>query len=779
MVATNETKTKTPVIAVAGNPNCGKTTLFNGLTGGKQRIGNWPGVTVEKKEGTLKQSGEELNIVDLPGIYSMAAHSEDEQVARNFILNGNVDLVVNIIDASNLERNLYLTTQLIEMKVPLMLVVNMLDVATKKNITIDMEHLSKHLGIPVIGISAIENKDIQKVKLEIVKALTEKKIPQAHIEYANEIETLISQMKKPLSKFESRFGANARWIAVKLLEGDDFVSHTVLETIPEKMSEFKEGINKTEKILDESMDILIADYKYGFIHGIVKDIVQKRKMKELLTDKIDKVVLNRFAGIPIFLLIMFLLFWFTINVGGAFIDFFDILFGSIFVDGFGALLSGLGSPEWLISILAGGIGAGIQTIATFVPIIFTMFFALSILEDSGYMARAAFVMDRFMRMIGLPGKSFVPMIVGFGCTVPAVMATRTLESKKDRLLTVFMTPFMSCGARLPVYVIFAAAFFPRNAGMLVFSLYMAGIVLAIFTGLILKKTMFKGEPSHFIMELPPYHSPRLRHVMLHTWNRLKLFMLRAGKAIIIIVAVLAFLNSLGTDGTFGNEDSEKSVLASIGKTITPIFQPMGIEKDNWPASVGIFTGIFAKEAVVGTLNSLYSQNQPDEEAVAEGDEGGAEGGFNLMNGIAEAFGTIPENLAGLGGSLLDPFGIGIVRDAGDEKTIQEEFETESNIFVNIRNKFSGGTWQAYAYLLFILLYFPCVAAFAAVLREIKAKLGWILALYITLLAWIVATLFYQITVAHQFIWIIIPLAMFGLMIFGFKLLGAKMKTGYN
>jgi len=369
------------------------------------------------------------------------------------------------------------------------------------------------------------------------------------------------------------------------------------------------------------------------------------------------------------------------------------------------------------------------------------------------MARAAFVMDRFMRLLGLPGKSFVPLLVGFGCTVPAIMGTRTLENKKDRFLTIFMAPFMSCGARLPVYALFVAAFFPKSSGMIVFSIYIVGIIFAILTGLLMKNTLFRGEPSYFIMELPPYHMPRLKHIFLHTWDRLKGFIVRAGKVIMAVVIILSFLNTIGTDGSIGNDDSEKSVLAAIGKTITPIFSPMGIEKENWPATVGLFTGIFAKEAVVGTLNSLYGQI-----AVKESEEISEEDEFQLWNGIKEAFASIPEGLGGIFSSLTDPLGLAIVQES-DQNALAEEIGADTSIFGTMNQYFSKGKWQAYAYLLFILLYFPCVAAYGAVVKETGALFALLNAVYLTVLGWIVATLFYQFTVGKNLLWIIVGLGM--------------------
>ncbi|MCK4925641.1 MAG: ferrous iron transport protein B, partial [Spirochaetes bacterium] len=404
-------------------------------------------------------------------------------------------------------------------------------------------------------------------------------------------------------------------------------------------------------------------------------------------------------------------------------------------------------------------GGGIRTMGAFIPIIFTMFFMLSILEDSGYMARAAFVMDRFMRWIGLPGKAFVPLLVGFGCTVPAIMAARTLENRRDRILTVFITPFMSCGARFPVYALFAAAFFPRGANFVVFSLYVVGIVLAILTGLLLKGTLFRGEPTPFVMELPPYHSPRFRHIMYHSWNRLKLFMLRA-RILIPMIIFLSLLNSAGSDGTFGNENTEKSVLSRIGKTITPVFSPIGIEKENWPASVALFTGLFAKEAVVGTLNALYSQMD-----MAGVDTGEAESAFDLWGGITHSLRTIPENLAALGPALVDPLGVRLGEEIVDEDAAARALEVESSVFYSMRKRFTGGTAQAYAYMLFVLIYVPCIVAVAAMAREIGMGFTIFSVLYLSVLGWIVSTLFYQLTVGHQILWIAAPLALIAV-IFG-------------
>ncbi len=746
-------------VAVVGNPNSGKTTLFNGLTGSNHKVGNWPGVTVEKKVGALNFDQTNIHIVDLPGIYSLSAQSEDEKVARDYILSGEAELVVNIADATNLERNLFLTLHLIEMGVPVLLVLNMLDLARKQDINIDERELSAKLGIPVIGITATNAKEVARVKEAINRMASKAPQPTTTVEYPDEVETIIDGWSDRVRDIALELGTNERWLSLKLLEQDEWLSQKAVQLGAIKENEITEAVNKIENMLSETPDIIIAEHKYGFIHGVAESVIKRGLSRVSVSERIDRVVMNRVLGIPVFLGMMYLVFWLVMNIGGAFIDFFDMFFGTIFVDGFGELLGLIGSPEWVTAILAHGVGAGIQTVATFIPIVFMMFFLLSILEDSGYMARAAFVMDRMLRAIGLPGKAFIPMLVGFGCTVPAVMATRTLDSKRDRFLTIFIAPFMSCGARLPVYALFTAAFFPRNAGAVVFSIYAFGIVMAVLTGLLLRNTLFKGERSNFVMELPPYHAPRFRHIMTHTWLRLKAFMFRAGKVIIIAIVILGFLNSLGVDGSFGNEDSSNSVLSKIGVAITPVFTPMGIEKDNWPASVGLFTGLFAKEAVVGTLNSLYSQS-----AAA----GESEDAFSFGGGLKESFVSIPENLAGVFGGFADPLGTGII--GADEETTAEEIEADTGIFATLRERFSGGPAQAYAYLLFVLIYFPCLAALGVIIREMGKGYGWLSIGYLTVLAWITATLFYQIAVGHQAVWIAVPIVMIGLIIGAFVLL---------
>lgn len=716
-------------IALAGNPNCGKTTVFNALTGAKQYVGNWPGVTVERIEGKYKHGDFRFNVIDLPGIYSFSAYSIDEKVSREYILMEKPDVVVNIVDATNLERTLYLTTQLLEMKIPIIVVLNMMDLAAQKKINIEIEHLATHLDCVIVPMIASKKQGIQELKDKINQHIEEHHVPQTRVHYDSVVETAIEKIIRVSSFYAQENNVDERWLAIKLLENDELAQELTKDKFAELIEKEAE---KIKKHTHSEADIVVADGRYGFINGLYRDVVHKdSELRKNISDFIDKFVLNRFLSVPIFLGVMYLVFMLTINVGSPFIDYFDKLMGTIFVDGFGQLLHQLKLPVWLITILADGIGGGIQTISTFIPPIFFMFLSLSILEDSGYMSRAAFVMDRFMRVIGLPGKAFIPMIVGFGCNVPAIMATRTLENPRDRTLTILINPFMSCGARLPVYALFASVFFARHGGLLIFSVYLIGILLAVATGLLFKNTIFKGETSTFVMELPPYHIPTFNGIMLHTWQRLKSFIIRAGQVILLVVLLLSFLNSIGIDGSFGNQDSSNSVLSYIGRKITPIFNPMGISNDNWPATVGLITGIFAKETVVGTMDALYNQldnSEPDEEE------------FKFWEGIADAFRAIPEGFKGLGKTAFDPLGVSV--ETEDSEIVQEELAVSSGTFGEMRRRF-GSPNNAFAYLLFVLIYMPCVAVIATIYREIGGRWAIFSVLYLTILAWIISTIFYQ------------------------------------
>lgn len=735
-------------IALAGNPNCGKTSLFNALTGAKQTVGNWPGVTVEQKKGFYSYNGKEIEVVDLPGIYSFSAYSLDEKISREYILMDKPDLVINILDASNMERNLYLTTQLLEMKIPLIVSLNMMDIVKQRKMNIEIDHLAKHLDAPVIPIIANKKEGIESLKKAIDKNLAIKHIPRTNIVYDSIIEDFMNKLTEKVNPFAKKNNVNKRWLAIKLLESDELAIKMTENSLSHDVKSFSK---KIEKHIGDPIDIAIADGRYGFIHGLTKDVVQRSsEFRKSFTEAIDKVLLNRVIGIPFFLGIMYLIFLLTINVGAPFIGFFDKFFGTIFVDGFHYLLDFLHSPEWLTTLLADGVGGGLQTVSTFIPPIFFMFLSLSILEDSGYMSRAAFVMDKFMKFIGLPGKAFIPMLVGFGCNVPAILATRTLENNRDRILTILINPFMSCGARLPVYALFASLFFPQKGGTIIFSLYMIGITIAILSGLLFKKTILKGEPSTFVMELPTYHIPTINGIMMHTWQKLKAFIWKAGKIIVFIVIILNFLNSIGADGSFGNNDSSNSILSRIGKTVTPIFTPMGIEKSNWPATVGIFTGIFAKESVIGTLNSIYDNLDKDVKKTEKDEK------LNFWQNIADSFKEIQ---------------IGF---AGDTEVNNADIEMEHR---KMHDLFEGKN-NAFAFLLFILLYSPCLATIAAIYNETNWKWTVFSVSYQTILAWIIAALFFQITKipsspAESLLWVITLLASLSIIVFILKLISKK------
>ncbi|MBT7047380.1 MAG: Fe(2+) transporter permease subunit FeoB, partial [Gammaproteobacteria bacterium] len=672
-----------------------------------------------------------VTVIDLPGIYTLDAMSLDEQVTRSYLLSREADVVINVLDAANLERNLYLTVQLLEMGVPVVLALNMMDIAQKRGISIEIDLLSKKLGCPVVCIVAVTGKGINGLKQAALQVIEDHSRGGFSLTMDAEVETAIADIRPHLPEESHTY--NTYWIALKLLEGDTSVCRQQPDAeLSLRIQKWQQHI---QNITTESADIYIADSRFGHAHTITQLVVKvKGKVHKYLSDRIDQVVLHHYFGVPIFMLVMYLMFMFTINFGGAFIDFFDGVAGAIFVDGLASILTSIGLPDLAVLILAQGLGGGIQVVATFIPIITCLYLFLSFLEDSGYMARAAFVMDRFMRAIGLPGKAFVPMIVGFGCNVPAVMATRTLESERERKLTILMNPFMSCGARLPVYVLFAAAFFPSNGQNLVFALYLIGILMAIATGLVMKHSLLSGESSGFLMEMPTYHVPTLKGIGLRTWDRVKLFIRDAGRIIIIMVLALNVLNSIGTDGSIGNEDSENSVLSVVGKSLTPLFEPMGIEKENWPATVGIFTGILAKEVVVGTLNSIYTQIS------LEGIEQ-QEQTYDLFQSLSEAVATIPQNLSGLTDFLFDPLGLD-VGDLNNSDSMAEDLEVTKGIFGVMSERFDGQA-GAFSYLLFILLYFPCVATIGAIAKEAGRAWATFVAFWSTSVAYITAVLFYQ------------------------------------
>jgi len=719
-------------IALVGNPNCGKTTLFNRLTGTHQSVGNWPGVTVERKTGSFVHEGRQFLAVDLPGTFSLHVSRDDDaidqQIAQAYVLAREADLIVNIIDASSIARGLYLSSQLFDASVPVVVALNMVDVAASQGVHVDPHRLAACLGCPVVPLVASRGEGVGALIEAVCSELQTARPPPARLALDARLESALLRVQAALDPRDA--GPNGRLLAAALFARDE----AVLERTPEPArGRVLAIVGELEAQLQgNASDALIAA-RYQAIAGVVAQAVRTEDTRRVnLTDALDRVLLNRVLAFPVLLGIMYLMFLFTINVGGAFTDFFDIVAGALFVELPRKLLDAAGLPAWLVTAAADGIGGGVQLVASFVPVIATLFLFQSFLEDSGYMARAAFVLDRLMRAIGLPGKSFVPLIVGFGCNVPAVMATRSLDTQQDRMLTALMAPFMSCGARLTVYALFAAALFPRNGQNVVFALYLIGIVLAIITGLLVRRRLLNRDLSPFLLELPPYHVPTLRGLLIHTWFRLKGFVMRAGKAIVAVVLVLNFVNSVGTDGSFGNQNSERSVLSAIGKAITPLFAPMGISEQNWPATVGIFSGIFAKEVVVGTLDALYSSIARDGQAAR------SEADIPAM--LQEAIASVGTNLSALGDTLGDPLGMGNLDDGA---AIAEQQQVHTGTLGLMASLFDGQI-GAFSYVLFVLLYMPCVATLGAIYKELGGFWAFFSATWNTVIAYTLAVACYQI-----------------------------------
>ncbi|MBR9729288.1 Fe(2+) transporter permease subunit FeoB [Shewanella intestini] len=711
-----------------GNPNAGKSTLFNALTGSNQKVGNWSGVTVEKKTGQFTLNETEIDLTDLPGIYDLLPAgstcdcSLDEQIAQQFLAEQPVDGIINLIDATNIERHLYLTAQLRELGIPLIVVVNKIDAAKKLNIEVDVPKMAQMLGCPVIAISSRNPDDIKRVQEQVAQLLNGN-VSEAPLmlDYHQLIEASVNRLVHRAQQLN--LPSLSRGRALAMLGNGNGCGSCNNSALKDVVSQCTQECEQT----GENIEVMVATTRFNFVQQVFENAVIANEHVSI-TDKIDRVILHPILGVPIFLFVMYLMFMFSINLGSAFIDFFDITIGAIFVDHLGVFLASMGSPDWFVTIVAGGVGQGIQTVATFIPVIASLFLALSVLEASGYMSRAAFVVDGLMRRIGLPGKAFVPMIVGFGCSVPAIMATRTLGSERERIVTGMMAPFMSCGARLSVYALFAAAFFPESGQNLVFLLYIIGILAAVGTGLMLRSTLLPGSSSAVVMELPSYEKPKLKTVLNNTAKKTKSFIFGAGKTIVIVVTLLNFVNAIGTDGSFGHEDSDASVLSVASQQITPLFSPMGVEQDNWPATVGIITGIFAKEAVVGTLNSLYSSSEADDELAS------------ISESFSEALATIPENLFGI--SVTDPLAISV--DGMD--TIDEaanELDVDKSTFSALQAGFPTQI-AVFSYLIFILLYTPCVAAVGALVGEFGMKWARFAALWTFGLAYGSATVVYQV-----------------------------------
>ena len=592
-------------VALAGNPNCGKTTLFNGLTGATQYVGNWPGVTVEKKEGKYKED-KDIKITDLPGIYSLSPYTLEEVVSREFLLNENVDVVLNIIDGSNLERNLFLTTQILELGIPTVVAINMLDVIEKRKDSIDYKKLSKELGCPVLPISALKNTGIKELMAEVKKVANTQSLPKSI--YAGKVLNALNTIEASLpSSIES---SRRFFYAIKLFERDDKIEASI------KSKAEASVIETVEKSMDDDSESIITDARYTYITSVIKDCYKKGS-KEVLTtsDKIDRFVTNRVLALPIFALVMWFVYYISVTTVGTIVTDWtnDVLFGEIIPPAVDRFLDAIQCADWLHGLIVDGIIGGVGAVIGFVPQMLVLFFFLAILEDCGYMARVAFIMDRIFRKFGLSGKSFIPMLIGTGCGVPAVMASRTIESDRDRKMTIMTTTFIPCGAKMPIIGLIAGAIF-HGASWVAPSAYFVGMAAVIVSGIMLKKTkLFAGDPAPFVMEMPAYHMPRVVNVLRSMWERGSSFIKKAGTIILLSTIVLWFLQGFGWEkGAFGMvDDIDHSILSSIGQTFAWIFSPLGW--GDWKAAVASVTGLIAKENVVATFGQLYGFAEVAEE----------------------------------------------------------------------------------------------------------------------------------------------------------------------
>lgn len=598
---------KTYKFALIGNPNCGKTTLFNELTGSNQYVGNWPGVTVEKKEGKIKNSENQLYIVDLPGIYSLSPYSPEEIVTRNYIVHDNPDVIINIVDAANLERNLYLTTQIAELGIPLVIALNMIDVVEKRGDIINYKMLEKQLNIPIIPISASKAKGIDDLISKTIEAAEYYPFSDKPI-YSNDVEFALKEIERVIKEGNISYYGSLRWNAIKVFE-DDNIAIKELNFSKQQMdliNVYKSKVKTTQYV---DREIIIADQRYKYICKICGKCVKKNFEQGHMTisDKIDKVVTSKIFAIPLFLLLIVSMFFITFGpIGSFFMHKAEWLIKDVFAGTIEKAMVAGGASDWAKSLVIDGVIEGVGSVVSFLPQIMILFTLLSILEDSGYMARAAFIMDKLLRKIGLSGRAFVPMLMGFGCTVPAIMGTRILENEKDKRLTILITPFMSCSAKMPVYALFISAFFVRTQPIIILSIYLLGILVAIFTALLFKNTILKGDSAPFVMELPPYRFPTPKTLWMHIWERIKDFLTKAGTTLLAATIVIWFLQSFDTSLNMVSDSSE-SILARIGTFIAPVFTLCGF--GNWQSSVSLLTGLVAKESVISTMSILYNSSE--------------------------------------------------------------------------------------------------------------------------------------------------------------------------
>lgn len=708
-------------VAVAGNPNSGKSTLINSLAGTRLQVGNWPGVTVEKKEAVLDHRGTRIALIDLPGTYSLSPYSEEEIIARDFLVHDRPDVIIDVVDATNLERNLYLTMQLLELGIPVIVALNIYDEAEKKGYKIDVMAMEKALGVKVVPTVATRKAGMDDLLETVTGALAggAREYPRS-MNYGEDIETAARKLTADVVR---RYPALAgrypeRWLALKLLEGD---RHFLAETgIDDVESLTKEALTHLKEAHGEDLESLMADARYSLAAGLTREVLKRPTVKITeLTEKIDRIVLNRFLGIPVFLAAMWLVFKLTFDLSAPFADWLDGAINGPLTRWVEALTSLLHGPDWLVSLMTKGVIAGVGSVLVFVPVIFAMMFFITFLEGSGYMARAAFVMDRAMHSMGLHGKSFIPMILGFGCNVPAIYATRTLENPRDKALTALLIPLMSCGARLPVYVLFVGAFFASRSGTVLWSLYVMGIVLAILMGVFFKRTLFRGESPMFIMELPPYRMPSGHSLAIHTWEKGKHFLIKAGTYILSVSVLVWFLLNL----PWGVENKKDSYLGKVGSAIAPAFTPLGF--GNWEAASSLVAGVIAKEIVVGTMGEIYVREtgKKPEGPPPTVTEDLRELGSSFANAGKEAFSNI-------------------FSTAGIASLKAEQKEEEANLRSVVAKTFTP--LSAYAFMTFVLLYMPCVVAAAAFKHEFGTwKWFGVAFVYQTILAWSMALIVYQ------------------------------------
>ncbi len=714
-------------ISIIGNPNSGKTTLFNKLTGLHKRVGNWSGVTVDKHQASLNIYGRKITAVDLPGCYSLVTAEEiaiDEQLTCLHLLKTQGTIIVNVIDASHISRDLYLTLQLLEQGLPVVVALNASDIAAQGNMQIHVNKLAKLLDCPVIPIVAKTGRGLHELRKTIYKILLKKiKLQTSDFCYLPlPIQNVLNKESHKLASCYLNTQHNLSGLMLRLLEGDNYLSKQ-LSTQGIKVTAIQDSL--TAK-LKKNLDICIAIYRHKKIRAWLHIAVSYKATlqpefigSKLTTNWLDKVFLHRLLGIPIFLLIIYMMFVFAIAIGMAFQSFFDLTSQAILMELPTLGLQAIAAPSWVYTVLVEGIGRGLNVTFTFIPVLMGIFLFFSFLEESGYIVRAVFVMDRLMRFLGLPGKSFVPMIIGFSCNVPAVLSSRTIEKRQERILTIIMTPFMSCNGRLAIYAVFVSAFFPMSGQNIIFYLYLIGILTAVLTGLLLRKAILYGNKSTLVMELPKYRWPRPSTIWRQTCYRLKRFLMKATAIIVPLCIAFSFV------GTIKIDDASPTVLERLGKQITPIFKPMGIQEDNWPATVGLITGMMAKEVIIGTLDSLYMQKKIENVRYVKGTH-------QVVETVQEGIISVLKNFQNLKQALLNPVLSQIPKEHANKSLLgmmSEKFHNAS---------------AAFAYLIFVLLYFPCVSVVAAIARELSKRWALFSIAWSTGLAYVMAVSFYQI-----------------------------------